>query len=158
MATIDWGQILFCNKNHSDSANFFSETDIIKMLGVLIDIIFDTFGGHVFQIQQTVGISIGTNSARLLADLFLYLYEASSYRCFSRKTKQMMYFHKIILSLVILLIASIYPIELEIKDTTDTSRPASYTYTSKLIMRVKNETFWQKRLFQFSYCVLSIYT
>jgi hypothetical protein len=158
MATIDWGQILFCNKNHSDSANFFSETDIIKMLGVLIDIIFDTFGGHVFQIQQTVGISIGTNSARLLADLFLYLYEASSYRCFSRKTKQMMYFHKIILSLVILLIASIYPIELEIKGTTDTSRPASYTYTSKLIMRVKNETFWQKRLFQFSYCVLSIYT
>jgi hypothetical protein len=35
----------------------------------------------------------------------------------------MMFFHKIIIDLVILLI---YPIELEIKDTTDTDRSASY--------------------------------
>ena len=44
------------------------------MLGFLIDIIFDTFGGHVF--QQIVGTSMGKKSALLLADLFLYLYES----------------------------------------------------------------------------------
>ena len=52
----------------------FSETDIIKMLDFLIDNIFATFGGRVF--QQTVGIPMGTNCAPLLADLFLYYYEA----------------------------------------------------------------------------------
>jgi hypothetical protein len=36
--------------------------------------IFSIFGGRVF--QQTVGIPMGTNSASLLADLFLYSYEA----------------------------------------------------------------------------------
>ena len=41
-------------KNHSDSNKKISETDIIKMLDFLIDNIFDTFGGHVF--QQTIHI------------------------------------------------------------------------------------------------------
>ena len=36
--------------------------------------IFVQCGGHVF--QQTVGISMGTNCAPLLADLFLHSYEA----------------------------------------------------------------------------------
>jgi hypothetical protein len=44
------------------------------MLVFLIDIIFAMFGGRVF--QQTVGIPMDTNCASLLADLFLYLYEA----------------------------------------------------------------------------------
>ena len=51
------------------------------MLDFLIDNIFVTFGGRVF--QQTVGIPMGTtgipmgtNCAPLLADLFLYYYEA----------------------------------------------------------------------------------
>ena len=52
----------------------FSETDIINMLELLIDNIFVIFGGRVF--QQTVGIPTGTNCAPLLADLFLYSYEA----------------------------------------------------------------------------------
>jgi hypothetical protein len=43
------------------------------MLEFLIDNIFVIFGGRVF--QQTVGISMCTNCALLLADLFLYLYE-----------------------------------------------------------------------------------
>ena len=46
----------------------------INMLEFLIDNIFVFFGGRVF--QQTVGISMGTNCAPLLADLFLYSYEA----------------------------------------------------------------------------------
>jgi hypothetical protein len=44
------------------------------MLELLIDNIFVMFGGRVF--QQTVGIPKGTNSAPLLADLFLYSYGA----------------------------------------------------------------------------------
>ena len=36
--------------------------------------IFVTFGGRVF--QQTIGIRMGTNCSPLLADLFLYSYEA----------------------------------------------------------------------------------
>jgi hypothetical protein len=47
-------------KKHSDSTKAFSETDIINMLAFLIDNIFVMLGGRVF--QQTVGISIATNS------------------------------------------------------------------------------------------------
>ena len=57
-------------KDHSDSNKKFSETDIIKMFDFLIDNIFVTFGGRVF--QQTVGIPMGTNCAPLLSELFLY--------------------------------------------------------------------------------------
>jgi hypothetical protein len=44
------------------------------MLDFLIDNIFVMFLGRVF--QQTVGIPMGTSCAPLLADLFLYSYEA----------------------------------------------------------------------------------
>jgi hypothetical protein len=45
-----------------------------NMLEFLIDNILVIFGGRVF--HQTVGIPMGTNCAPLLADLFLYSYEA----------------------------------------------------------------------------------
>ena len=61
-------------KNHSGSTKKLSETDIINMLEFLIDNIFAVFSGRVF--QQTVGIPMATNCAPLLADLFLYSYEA----------------------------------------------------------------------------------
>jgi hypothetical protein len=44
------------------------------MLGFFIDNIFVVFGSKVF--QQTVGIPMGTKCAPLLADSFLYSYEA----------------------------------------------------------------------------------
>ena len=44
------------------------------MLEFLIDIISVVFVGKVF--QKTVGIPMGTNWAPLLADIFLYSYEA----------------------------------------------------------------------------------
>ena len=44
------------------------------MLEVLIDNIFVFFGGGIF--QQTAGISMGKNGAPILADLFLFSYEA----------------------------------------------------------------------------------
>ena len=51
-----------------------TKIDIKEMLGFLIDNIFVVFGNIIF--QQTVGIPMGTNCAPLLADLFLYSYEA----------------------------------------------------------------------------------
>jgi hypothetical protein len=44
------------------------------MLEFLIDNLFVSFGGTLF--QQVVGIQMGTNCAPLLADLFLYSYES----------------------------------------------------------------------------------
>ena len=52
----------------------YTEDDIINMLEFLFDNIFVVFGGKVF--QQIVGIPMGTNCAPLLADIFLYSYEA----------------------------------------------------------------------------------
>jgi hypothetical protein len=45
-----------------------------EMLEFLIDNIFVSFGGALF--QQVVGILMGTNCAPLLADLFLCSYES----------------------------------------------------------------------------------
>ena len=67
-------------KEHSDSKNKYSEDDIITMLEFLVDNIFVVFGGKVF--QQTVGIPMGTNCAPLLADIFLYSYEADFIQSF----------------------------------------------------------------------------
>ena len=61
-------------KHHSDSTKKFSETNFFNMFQFLIYNIFAMFGGRVF--QQSVGIHMGTNCAHLLADLFLYSYEA----------------------------------------------------------------------------------
>jgi hypothetical protein len=51
-----------------------SEEPVISMLEFLIDNIFASFGGTLF--QQVVGIPMGTNCAPLLVDLFLYSYES----------------------------------------------------------------------------------
>jgi hypothetical protein len=44
------------------------------MLEFLIDNIFVSFGGILF--QQVIGIPLGANCAPLLADLYLYSYES----------------------------------------------------------------------------------
>ena len=49
-----------------------------------IDSIIVMFGGHVF--QQTVGIPMCTNCARLHADLILYSYEADFIQELLKKT------------------------------------------------------------------------
>lgn len=53
----------------NDSNKKFSETDIIKMIEVLIDNIFTMLSRSVF--QQTIGITMGTNCTPLLIDLVL---------------------------------------------------------------------------------------
>jgi hypothetical protein len=55
------------------------------MLEFLIDNIFVSFGGILF--QQVVGIPMGTNCAPLLADLFLYSYESEFLQKFVKDKK-----------------------------------------------------------------------
>ena len=63
------------------------------MLEFLIDNIFVFFGGRVF--QQTVGIPMGTNCAPLLADLFLYSYEADFIQGLLKKNEKKLAFRYI---------------------------------------------------------------
>jgi len=56
------------------------------MLEFLIHSIFVIFGGRVF--QQTVGIPMDTNCAPLLADLFIYSYEAELIQGFLNKNEK----------------------------------------------------------------------
>jgi hypothetical protein len=96
------------------------------------------FGGRVF--QQTVGIPMSTNCVPLLADLFLYSYEADFIQGLLKKNEKKLArsfnftFRHILVDDVLTLnnsrlgdfVDRIYPIELEIKDTTDRDRSASY--------------------------------
>ena len=130
------GHTLFSKKKHSDSTKKFSETDIINMLEFLIDNIFVIFGGSVF--QQTVGIPMDANCAPLLADLLLYSYEADFIQGLLKKNgkklaRSFSFIFRYIDDVLSLnnsrfgdFVDRIYPIELEIKDTTDTDRSASY--------------------------------
>ena len=61
-------------KKHTDSNKKYSKINVFKVLELLVDNIYVEFGGHVF--QQTIGIPMGTNYAPLLAEMFLYSYEA----------------------------------------------------------------------------------
>ena len=106
------------------------------MLEFLIDNIFAMFGGRVF--QQTVGIPMGTHCAPLLADFFLYWYGADFIQGLLKKNEKKLArsfnftfpYIEDVLSLNNSrfgdFVDRIYPIELEIKDTTDTDRSASY--------------------------------
>ena len=94
------------------------------------------FGGRFF--QQTVGIPNGTNCAPLLADLFLYSYQADFIQRLLKKNEKKLtrsfnftfrYIDDVLLpnnSRFDDFVDRIYPIELEIKDTTDTDRSPSY--------------------------------
>ena len=161
------GHILFC-KNHSDSSKKYSETDIIKILEFLIDHIFVMFGGRVF--QQTVDIPMGNNSAPLLAELFLYSYEADFIQGLLKKngkriTRSFNFTLRYIDDLLSLnnsklgdFVDCIYPIELDIKDFTYTAKPASYL---DLHLQIDNEGRFRakldhKRDIIFSHCELSI--
>jgi hypothetical protein len=92
----------------------------------------------LYVFQQTVGIPIGTNCVPLLADLFLYSYDADFIQGLLKKTEEKLarsfnFTFRYIDDVLSLnnsrfgeFIDRIYPIELEIKDTTDTDRSASY--------------------------------
>ena len=143
-------------KDQSDSNKKFSETDIIKMLDFLIDNILVTFGGRVlsnrlsaFQWEQTVHLYLPT--------CFFYYYEADFMQELLRKKDK-----KLAISFystfrykddVLSLnnskfgdqVERIYPIELEIKDTTDTVKSASYL---DLHLEIDNEGLLKQNLRQ----------
>ena len=114
----------------------YTEKEIIKMMEFLVDNIFVEFGGQIF--QQTIGIPMGTNCAPLLADLFLYSYEAEFMQEQLRKgnknlaSKFNLTFRYIddVLSINNDAISNylhfIYPPELEINETTESHCSASY--------------------------------
>ena len=58
----------------ADLHHYFPEWILFEWLIFCIDNIYVEFGGHVY--QQTVGIAMGTKCAPMVADLFLYSYEA----------------------------------------------------------------------------------
>ena len=105
---------------------------------------------------------MGTNCA-LLADLFLYSYDAEFIQGLLKKNEKKLAwsfnftFHYIydVLSLNNYrfgdFVDRIYPMEVEIKDTTDTYRSASYL---DLHLEIDSEG---RLRFQFSHCELSIY-
>ena len=81
------------------------------------------FGERVF--QQTVGISMGTIYAPLLADMLLYLYKADFIQgLLTKNEKKLSCYIDDVLSLnnsrFSDFVDRIYPIELEIQGTTDT--------------------------------------
>ena len=92
--------------------------------------------GRVF--QQTIGILMGTNCAPLFADLFLYSYEADFIQGLLKKNEKKLarsfnFMFRYIYDVLSLnnsrfgdFVDRIYPIELEIKDTTDTDRSQTY--------------------------------
>ena len=125
-------------KEHSDSKNkyMYSEDDIIKMLEFLVDNIFVAFAGKVF--QQAVGIPMGTNCAPLLADIFLYSYEADFIQSLLSTGKKQLAsrfnFTYMYIDDVMSInnpefkhhLGQMYPAELEIKDTTEGTTSAPY--------------------------------
>jgi hypothetical protein len=106
------------------------------MLKFLIGNIYVVVGGQVF--QQAVGILTDTNCAPLLADLFLYLYEAEFIQKLLQEKKKHLAvafnstfrYNDDVLSIKNNQFHSyvdfIYAIELEIKDTTDSFMSALY--------------------------------
>ena len=123
-------------KEHSDSKNKYTEEDIIKMLEFLVDNIFVVFAGKVF--QQIVGIPMGTNCAPVLADIFLYSYEAEFIQSLlsagkKRLASQFNFTYRYIDDVLSInnpdfenYLGQMYPPELEIKDTTESDTSASY--------------------------------
>ena len=106
------------------------------MLEFLVDNIFVVFGGKVF--QQIVGIPMGTNCAPLLADIFLYSYEAEFIQSLLSTGKkkiasQFNFTYRYIDDVLSInnpdfetYLGQMYPAELEIKVTTERNTSASY--------------------------------
>ena len=106
------------------------------MLKFLVDNIFVAFAGKVF--QQKIGVPMSTNCAPLLADIFLYSYEAefiqSSLSTGKRRLASLFNFAYRYIDDVLSInnpgfekyLGQMYPPELEIKDTTESNTSAYY--------------------------------
>jgi hypothetical protein len=120
----------------SDSTHKCSKAEIKKMLEFLIENIYVVVGGQVF--QQSDEIPMCTNWVPLLADLFLYSYEAEFIQKLLHEKKKSLavafnstfrYIDEILTinnNQFHSYVDSIYLNELGIKDTTECSTSASY--------------------------------
>ena len=116
--------------------NKYTANDICKMTEFLVDNIYVRSGGQLF--QQMVGIPMGTYCAPLLADLFLYSYENEFlYKLIKEgKIKLARKFNLLCCYIDDLIsfnnksskefISDIYPEELTISETTESTSIASY--------------------------------
>ena len=116
--------------------NKYTASDICKMLEFLVDNVYVRFGGQLF--RQTVGIPMGTNCAPLLADLFLYSYENEFLDKLIKEGKRKLavkfnFSYRYIGDLISFsnkrfkeFISDIYPKELTISETTQSTSAASY--------------------------------
>ena len=112
--------------------NKYTANDICEMIEFLVDNIYVRFGGQLF--QQMVGIPIGTNCAPLLADLFLYSYENEFLDELIKEGKRKFNLsYRYIDDLISFnnkrfkeFISDIYPKELTISETTESTSIASY--------------------------------
>ena len=123
-------------KNNSNAKHKYTEHDIVRMINFLIDNIFVECGGEVF--QQVICISMGTNCAPLLADIFIYSYEAEFIQTLIRSGKRHLaksfnFTYRYIDDVFSLnnhkfsdYVYDIYPVELEIKETTDDQYHSSF--------------------------------
>ena len=129
------------NKSHFTSDplngdNKYTANDICKMIEFLVDNIYVRFGGQLF--RQMVGIPMGTNCAPLLADLFLYSYENEFLDKLIKEGKRKLarrfnLSYRYIDDLISFnnkrfkeFISDIYPKELTISETTESTSVASY--------------------------------
>ena len=105
------------------------------MIEFLVDNMYVTFGGQLF--RQMVGILMGTNCAPILADLFLYSYESEfldklvkeGKRKLARKFNLSYHYIDDLISFNnkrFEFISDIYPKELTISETTESTSVASY--------------------------------
>ena len=128
-----WTDEKKCNRYH------FSCRDLCRAIDFLIDNIFVRFGGKVF--RQVIGIPMGTNSAPLLADLFLHTYEyAFIIKTMKGDITRALQLNKTFRYIDDLLcvnngnfnkhINEIYPSELILKNTTTTPSEISYLDTT----------------------------
>ena len=116
--------------------NKYTGNDICKMTECLVDNMYVRFGGQLF--RQMVGIPMGTNCAPLLADLFLCSYEnefldkliKEGKRKFARKFNLTYRYTDDLISFSDKrfkeLISDIYPKEITISETTESTSVASY--------------------------------
>ena len=106
------------------------------MINFLIDNIFVERGGEIF--QKVIGITKGTNCAPLLADIFIYSYEAEFIQTIIKSGRRHLaksfHFTYIYIDGVFSLnnhrftdyVYDIYHVELEIKETTDDQYHSSF--------------------------------
>ena len=113
--------------------NKYSEDDIIKMLEFLAENIFVVF-------QHSVRIPMGINCAPLISDIFLYPYEAEFIQTLISTVRKQLasrfnFTYRYIDGVLSInnpefenYLCQMYPIELEIKDTTESNTSASYIF------------------------------